>query len=213
MSLLFWALVLLLAGCVFLVLEFFIPSSGTLGVLAALSFVAAIMLAFMAGPVYGTATFVAVLIIVPTACILAVKYWPETPIGRMMLIQRPQSPDEVLPETEAYRGMQHLVGRLGLAKSLMMPGGVVEIDHKSYDAVSDGTAIEPGTRIVVVSISTQRVVVRPDDSISIDHFSGPLQAHVLPDEPPVGSIAPSSELPSTEAVLKDFENPFDDSTT
>jgi len=213
MSLLFWALVLLLAGCVFLVLEFFVPSSGTLGVLAALSFVAAIVLAFMAGPVYGTATFVAVLVIVPTACILAVKYWPETPIGRMMLIQRPQSPDEVLPETEAYRGMQHLVGRHGLAKSLMMPGGVVEIDHKSYDAVSDGTAIEPGTRIVVVSISTQRVVVRPDDGISTDHFSGPLQAHVLPDEPPHGSTASSSELPPVEAVLKDFENPFDDSTT
>ena len=127
MSLLIWALVLLLAGCIFLVLEFFIPSSGTLGVLAALSFVAAIVLAFMAGPVYGTATFVAVLIIVPTACILAVKYWPETPIGRMMLIQRPESPDEVLPETEAYRGMQHLVGRQGVAKSLMMPGGVVEV--------------------------------------------------------------------------------------
>lgn len=213
MSLLFWALVLLLAGCVFLVLEFFVPSSGTLGVLAALSFVAAIVLAFMAGPVYGTATFVAVLIIVPTACILAVKYWPETPIGRMMLIQRPQSPDEVLPETEAYRGMQHLVGRHGLAKSLMMPGGVVEIDHKSYDAVSDGTAIEPGTRIVVVSISTQRVVVRPDDAIATDHFSAPLPAHVLPDEPPPGSIPPTAELPSTDAVLKDFENPFDDSKT
>ena len=135
MSLLLWALLLLLAGCAFLALEFFVPSSGTLGVLAALSFVAAIVLAFMAGPVYGTVTFLAVLAIVPTACFLAVKYWPETPIGRMMLIQSPANPDEVLPETEAYRGMQHLVGKHGIAKSLMMPGGVVEIDRKSYDAV------------------------------------------------------------------------------
>jgi membrane-bound ClpP family serine protease len=209
MSLLFWALVLLLAGCVFLVLEFFVPSSGTLGVLAALSFVAAIVLAFMAGPVYGTATFVAVLIIVPTACLLAVKYWPETPIGRMMLIQRPQSPDEVLPETEAYRGMQHLVGRHGLAKSLMMPGGVVEIDHKSYDAVSDGTAIEPGTRIIVVSISTQRVVVRPDDNIPTEHFAEePLVAQVLSDESDSLPTS-SSAAPPLESVMKDFENPFD----
>jgi len=211
MSFLLWALVLLFAGCVFLVLEFFVPSSGTLGVLAALSFVAAIVLAFMAGPVYGTATFIAVLVIVPTACILAVKYWPETPIGRMILIQRPQSPDEVLPETEAYRGMQHLVGRQGVTKSLMMPGGVVEIDHKSYDAVSDGIAIEQGTRIVVVSISTQRVVVRPDDSPSLPQFvDEPLVARVLSDEP--AAAASASEASPLEAVMKDFENPFDEAT-
>ena len=211
MSLLLWALVLLLAGCVFLALEFFVPSSGTLGVLAALSFVAAIVLAFMAGPGYGMATFVAVLIIVPAACILAVKYWPETPIGRLILIQRPQSPDEVLPETEAYRGMQHLVGRHGVAKSLMMPGGVVEVDHKSYDAVSDGMAIEQGTRVLVVSISTQRIVVRPDDTISTDQFSEPLQAHVLPEEPAAdtGSLPDS---PPLETVMKDFENPFDEAS-
>src|SRR6476659_2311347 len=121
MSLLLWACVLLLAGVIFLALEFFVPSSGTLGVLAALSFVAAVVLAFMAGPVQGTATLIAVLIIVPTACILAVKYWPETAIGRLILIQRPESPEEVLPETEAYRGMQNLVGRHGIAKSLMLP--------------------------------------------------------------------------------------------
>ncbi|MBC7856389.1 MAG: hypothetical protein IAF94_23405 [Pirellulaceae bacterium] len=207
MSFLLWALVLLLAGCIFLALEFFVPSSGTLGVLAALSFVGAIVLAFMAGPGYGIATFVAVLIIVPAACVLAVKYWPDTPIGRMILIQRPESPDEVLPETEAYRGMQHLVGRHGLAKSLMMPGGVVEVDRKSYDAVSDGMAIEPGTRIVVVAISTQRVVVRPDDAISTDQFtSEPLPAQVLADD---AEASPAAN-PPLESVMKDFENPFDE---
>jgi membrane-bound ClpP family serine protease len=209
MSLLLWALVLLFAGCVFLALEFFVPSSGTLGVLAALSFVAAIVLAFMAGPVYGTGTFVAVLIIVPTACVLAVKYWPETPIGRMILIQLPKSPEEVLPETEAYRGMQHLVGRHGITKSLMMPGGVVDIDRKSYDAVSDGMAIEPGTRVLVVAISTQRVVVRPDDSIQAEQFAGePLSAQVLPEET---SASAAGEIP-LETVMKDFENPFDESS-
>ena len=212
MSLLLWALVLLFAGCIFLALEFFVPSSGTLGVLAALSFVAAIVLAFMAGPVYGTATFIAVLVIVPGACILAVKYWPETPIGRMILIKRPESPDEVLPVTEAYRGMQHLVGRHGIAKSLMMPGGVVEVDRKSYDAVSDSMAIEQGTRVLVVGISTQRIVVRPDDSISTQQFTAePLAARVLPEEADVPP-APAGDIPPLETAMKDFENPFDGET-
>ena len=53
MSLLLWALVLLLAGVIFLALEFFVPSSGTLGVLAALSFVAAIVLGGLGGALGG----------------------------------------------------------------------------------------------------------------------------------------------------------------
>jgi hypothetical protein len=47
----------------------------------------------------------------------------------------------------------------------MLPSGLVLIDGKSYDAVSDGMAIEPGQAIIVVSVSTQRLVVRPDTTI------------------------------------------------
>jgi membrane-bound ClpP family serine protease len=211
MTFLLWALLLLLLGCVFLTLEFFVPSSGTLGVLAAISFVGAIVLAFMAGPVQGTVTLIAVMIIVPTACILAVKYWPETPIGRLILIQRPESPEQVLPETEGYRGLSNLVGRHGLAKSLMLPSGVVEIDHKSYDAVSEGTAIDPGTRVLVVAVSTQRIVVRPDDTIASGEFAPePLQARVLPEDDPAAGA--TTAQPPLETVMKDFENPFDENT-
>src|SRR5436189_236087 len=45
-----WALVLLLLGLVFLVLEFFVPSGGALAVMCALSFLGAIVVGFFAGP-------------------------------------------------------------------------------------------------------------------------------------------------------------------
>ena len=50
-----WALLLLVLGLVFLVLEFFIPSGGALAVLCALSLLAAIVVGFMAGPWTGAA--------------------------------------------------------------------------------------------------------------------------------------------------------------
>src|SRR5688500_8657384 len=127
MSFLGWALLLLLLGCIFLVLEFFIPSSGTLGVLAALSLIGAIVMAYLAGPMYGTSMLVAVAIIVPTACILAVNYWPHTPIGRLILIQRPELPDEGLPEREAYRRLTHPIGSHCLAKAMNLTSGGVKI--------------------------------------------------------------------------------------
>ncbi len=204
MSFLAWALLLLLLGCIFLVLEFFVPSSGTLGVLAGLSLLGAIVLAFLEGPLQGTAMVIAVSIIVPTACMLAVKYWPHTPIGRLILIQRPERPDEVLPETEAYRGMAQLVGRRGLAKSVMLPGGVVQIDGRSYDAVSEGMAIDQGTAIVVVGISMQHIVVRPDDS--------PVPAEVVPDLelPPLEAASPTAGPIIATAQSEPLASPFED---
>ncbi|HUE71978.1 MAG TPA: NfeD family protein [Pirellulaceae bacterium] len=203
MSFLGWALLLLLLGCIFLVLEFFIPSSGTLGVLAGLSLVAAIVLAFLEGPVQGTGMVIAVSIIVPTACLVAVKYWPHTPIGRLILIQRPERPEEVLPETEGYRGLAHLVGRKGQAKSVMLPAGAVQIDGRTYDAVSEGMAIDPGTAVVVVSVSMQRIVVRPDDS--------PVPAELVPDlEIPSLESSPAPETTAAAAQPEPLANPFED---
>jgi membrane-bound serine protease (ClpP class) len=160
-----WAWLLLCLGLVLLVLEFFIPSGGALAVLCALSFLAAIVLGFAAGRWTGASILLTVLFVVPTAIAAAIRWWPDTPIGRMIMIQRPKTSDEVLPETVAYRGLKDLVGRRGQAKGLMLPSGLVLIDGKSYDAVSDGMAIEPGQAIIVVSVSTQRLVVRPDTTI------------------------------------------------
>ncbi len=156
---------LLLLGLIFLVLEFFIPSAGALGTLCALSLLAAIIVGFMAGPWTGAAILAIEAVVVPASLAAAVKWWPETPIGRMILIPLPKSADEVLPDTENYRGLPHLVGKRGTARGLMLPSGIVVIDNKSYDAVSEGVTIEAGQNVLVVGVSTQRLVVRPDNTI------------------------------------------------
>jgi membrane-bound ClpP family serine protease len=166
------ALLLLALGVVFLLLEFFIPSGGALAVLCALSFLGAIFYGFIAGPYTGTAIVLVEAIAVPSAVGAAVKWWPETPIGRMILIGRPK-PDEVLPETEAYRGLNALIGKCGIAKGTMLPSGIVLIDGKPYDAVSEGVAIEAGQRVLVVHVSTQRLIVRPDTTIRAELVGAP----------------------------------------
>ncbi|HEY2411950.1 MAG TPA: NfeD family protein [Pirellulaceae bacterium] len=193
MSPLAWSILLLVLGLVFLVLEFVIPSGGALGVLCALSFLAAIVVGFIAGPWTGTAMLLAVCLIVPLAVGAAVRWWPDTPFGKLMLVERPRSADEVLPETIAYRGLKDLVGRRGQSKGLMMPGGHVIIDGKTYDAVSEGQPIEPHQPVIVVGVSTQRVVVRADLTV-------PAQ---LADQP---SIQPPAD--SSQPLIDDIPDPF-----
>ena len=194
MDYLTWALILLGFGLVCLVLEFFIPSSGALGVLCALSLIGSVILGFMSGSNTGAALLLGIMIVVPAALFAGVHYWPDTAIGRMILIPRPNHADEVLPETHQYRGLRELVGKRGTAKSLMLPGGIVQIEGKNYDAISEGTVIEAGQRILVVQISTQRLVVRADD--------GPLEAPPPPEEKLVQASLVDSPPPP------DIEDPF-----
>jgi membrane-bound ClpP family serine protease len=190
---LIWAILLLLIGISCLVLEMFIPSGGLLGVMAALSIIAAIVLAFLHGPLAGLAMTLTVTFMIPIMLAIAVKYWPETPLGRVILLRRPHGAEEVLPQTEAYRTINSLVGKRGVAKSVMLPSGVVNVDGKTYDAVSNGLPIEPGQKIRVIGVDTQRLVVRVDDE---------------PFKEPVESAESAAPAPLVESPLPGIEDPF-----
>jgi membrane-bound serine protease (ClpP class) len=157
-----WASILMLVGCGLVVLEFFIPSGGILGFLSATAIVASIVLSFYHyGPIIGFVFVTTAIVLVPTALGLTVKYWPKTPMGRAFLGELPDEED-VAPE-DARR---ELVGRFGVAKSKMLPAGAIEIDGRTIDAVSQGMAIEPGDRVVVMEVRGNRVMVRlaaPDE--------------------------------------------------
>ncbi len=157
----FWPAVLLAAGIVLIFLEVFIPSGGVLSVLATVAIVASIAVAFSESAVTGALTLIGASFFVPLVIALAIKWWPHTPVGRMILIKRPESEDEVLPDTEEYHLRDRMMGKVGVAKTDLLPSGDVRIDGRTYDAVSGGGAIDKGQPVRVVEVNTQRLVVRP----------------------------------------------------
>lgn len=161
MEMLFWSMLLLLIGLTLIFLEIFVPSGGAVACLAALAIVGSIIVAFLGGVEYGIGVLAVTAILVPAAVAAALRWWPRTPIGRRMLIPPPKSPDDVLPESEAYRGLKALIGKQGVARSRMLPSGLVRIDDRVYDAVSEGMPIDQGQRVKVVDVRTCRIVVRP----------------------------------------------------
>jgi membrane-bound serine protease (ClpP class) len=93
---------------------------------------------------------------VPALIALAFKFWPKTPMGKAFLGELPTE-EEVVPQDPR----RALIGRVGVARSKMLPSGTVEIDGQMVDAVSQGQAIEPGMYVVVSEVRANRVVVRP----------------------------------------------------
>ncbi len=166
-----WPIVLLLLGLLFVALELFIPSGGVLGFLAGASVVASVYVGFMQGPWYGVITAALALIFVPLAIIGALRIWPRTPIGRRLFLHTTEA--DVLPDNEQLRERQLLVGKFGTAKSKMLPSGAVQIEGRTYDAVSRGNPIEEGETIRVVAVQGNRIIVAPADPQNAPTISEP----------------------------------------
>jgi len=156
-----WSALLLLLGLALLFAEVFVPSGGVLGFLSIVSLVSGVIWAFYyRGPQAGFLFLVMTVVLAPVALVAAFRWWPKTPMGRRLLLDVPTS-EEVLPDTPQRRALRQLVGKIGVAKSLMLPSGAVEIDGQAHQALSEGPAIEPGQRIRVIEVRGNRVLVRP----------------------------------------------------
>lgn len=186
-----WAIILMLIGCALVVLEVFVPSGGILGMLSGLAILGSIIFAFRRDPTAGLVFVLISMVAVPTLLALAFRVWPHTPMGKAFLGELPS--EEELKPIDTRR---ELVGRMGVAKTMMLPSGSVLVDGHLLDAVSQGDAIEPGVPIVVVEVRANRVVVRqadPDEaeqitSSSPDMLSKPLDELGLEgfDDEPLG---------------------------
>jgi membrane-bound ClpP family serine protease len=156
----FWAILLLVLGMGLGIMEIFFTSAGLLAVLSLASIFAAVFLGFQQSTAVGVIIIILAMAGMPTAVVLAFKYWPKTSFGRRVLLSAPTSED-VLPDDRGKEHLKALVGRVAKAKSKMLPSGVVVVDGHNFEAVSEGMPIEVGQEVRIVQVRGKRVVVRP----------------------------------------------------
>ena len=155
-----WAVLLILVGLALAAMELFIPSGGILAFLSVSALGGAIVLGFMQGNAVGLGMLVLVMVGLPMTAIVLFRVWPQTPIGRRILL-RVQSSEDVLPDSPKQRRLKELVGQVGVAKSKMLPSGAITIEGRTIDAYSEGMPIEAGQKVMVIEVRGTRVVVQP----------------------------------------------------
>lgn len=164
----YWALLLLAIGLFVVVLELFVPSAGILGVLAGILIVTSIVFGFMDGVNSGALILLLTVIALPSLLGVMVKVWPHTPLGKMILL-KDLKPEDVLPNQSHYKNRKaSLEGQLGVAKTKMLPSGIVVVNGEKYDALSEGFAIDAGDPIKVISVRENRIYVQPYDGTVVD---------------------------------------------
>ncbi len=159
---LIWSLVLLASSVVFLLLEFFIPSAGMLGIGAVMALFAALFLAYSESLLTGLLMTGGVAIALPMLLIASLRAWPHTPIGRRILNLPPEG-EEIPWQSEDGHALElkQLVGRVGKTRTNLLPGGLIEIDGRRYDAVAQGVAVDKGQNVEVYSVEAGKIRVRP----------------------------------------------------
>jgi len=142
--------------------EILLPTAGTMGIAALLVAIAAVAAAFLHSVMYGSIFLLMIVGAIPFLFAAAVKIWPHTPLGRMILIGDIKK-ENVMPKDSHYVRVADQIGRVGVAHTKMYPSGIVIIDDQKFDALTRGFPIEAGETVKVVSVKGNRLQVQKHD--------------------------------------------------
>lgn len=146
--------ILLGVGLLLIGAEIFIPG-GILGAMGIASLLGAIVLGFVAFPGYGEWIALSIIVLTGIAIILWIKIFPNTRLGRQMMVSNDLSTSKASEE-----GIENLLDKTGITTSKLRPGGFAEIDGKRKDVITRGEMIARGAKIKVIDIEANRIVVK-----------------------------------------------------
>lgn len=157
------AIVLLAIAVALFLLEFFVPSGGVLGFLSVCALVGFIVLLFREDQTWGLIGATVVLLAIPPAVMVAVKYYPDTRIARWLSLQNEpmsesaQRGDAAIEVTQQTKAM---IGKRGRSVTPLRPVGVCIIDGKRHDCIAEGGIIRADREIEVVDAEPLQLKVR-----------------------------------------------------
>lgn len=147
--------VILLASGLFLIgAEIFIPG-GILGVIGGFALIGAVIAAFVFfGPVVGGYTAGIIILLVGVVIALWIKFFPKTWLGKKMTVG-----NDLHEAKGTEAGIESLMGATGTTTSDLRPSGYAEFDGRRVDVITEGEMISKGTKVHVIQIEGNRVVV------------------------------------------------------
>jgi len=155
-----WVEILLfISGAVLIVLEVHAPGTGIFGLGGILCIFASFFLT-LGGDVAALNMLAASLLVAVIIFALILKKLPSSRLWARLVLKNAETTTDGFVSGQDY---QPYLGRTGVARTLLRPAGVVEVDGVQLDVVSEGRFIVAGTIVKVVAVSGQRIVVRPVD--------------------------------------------------
>lgn len=150
------SILLLTAGIIFIVLEFFIMS-GLMGILGVIAIVISL---FMAGyNVTQMAMSISIAAIVSILALIILFKWIGTKRGILKrVILRDRTSSEL--GYSSFDDHSEYLGQEGITETPLRPSGIMSLSDKRLDVVTEGAYIEKGKKVKIIQVEGMRIVVR-----------------------------------------------------
>jgi membrane-bound ClpP family serine protease len=163
---LLWAFGLLGVAALLFVIEIIVPSGGIIGLVALAAALGAVVAFSYENPVLGAVSLAGLIVMVPLAINFALKVFPNTPIGKKLILGEDEEDEAELAKLEQARReeearRQALIGAEGVTNTTMRPVGSVKIDGVTLEAVSEVGMLDAGVTVRVTRVDGSTVKVRP----------------------------------------------------
>jgi membrane-bound serine protease (ClpP class) len=157
-------ILLVVAALAVLILEVFLVSFGTLAIVAITLGTTGIVLAFGHSGAFGWTLVGALFFAIPGVLWGAFKMLPRLKFARGLYLKKPD-----LTEAErraAAPPLTHLLGATGETRTPLRPSGTAVFRGEPVQVVTRGQPVGAGTRVKVVDVTGNRVVVEEAEAAS-----------------------------------------------
>ncbi|GHT45865.1 nodulation protein NfeD [Planctomycetales bacterium] len=158
-------IMLFLSGVACILLEIFVlPGIGIFGIGGAILSLAAIVLASQTFVIprnvyqFGQLQYTLLIFVSSGLGFLALGFYLSKVLDQCVK----KTDTALIEETERLANYDHLVDECGITATPLVPAGKAVIDNKEYDVVADGTLIEKGVAVRVISVVGYKITVRAD---------------------------------------------------
>lgn len=156
---------LYVVGCVLLISELFLPAHGLLGLVGLGLLGYGLYETFLVSQAAGLIGMVALVVMLPTGLIVAVRNWHRMPVGRRIIPPNPQlKAEDRMPVDD----LRPLIGRLGRSLTPLRPVGTCVFDGQRVECTSEHGMIERNIEVEAVRLVDRTVSVRPVSSPTDD---------------------------------------------
>ncbi|MBC7321060.1 ATP-dependent Clp protease proteolytic subunit [bacterium] len=150
------AILLLIGGIILLLIELHTPGFGIPGITGVTALFISLYMV-LGGGINALRSIILASILMLGIIILFIRYLPESFVWKRIALKE-------ATRTEAGYTVvtigQDLVGKEGISVTLLRPSGIVEIENRRYDCLTEGEYIPPGTRVIVTRVVGNKIFVR-----------------------------------------------------
>ena len=150
------AILLLIGGIILLLIELHTPGFGVPGITGIIALFTSLYMV-LGGGINAIRSIVLASILILGTIILFIRYLPESFAWKRIALRESTSTEAGYTTVNIDQG---LVGKEGIALTLLRPVGIVEIENRRYDCLTEGEYIPSGTRVIVTKVIGNKIFVK-----------------------------------------------------